>query len=52
MGVGFVVCRGQVFVEALDTLMQFSTIVRERCWWTWVSKEVEKILENQHDFVR
>ena len=46
MCVRFVGCRGQVFVEVSDTLMQVGTIVRERCWWTWVLEEVEEILEN------
>ena len=41
-----------MFVEASDTLMQFSTIVQERCWGSWVSEEVKEILENQWDFVR
>ena len=41
-----------MFVQASDILMQVGTIVQERCWWTWVSEEVEEILENQHDFVR
>ena len=52
MGVGFVGCRDQVFVEAFDTLMQVGTIVQERCWWTWISEEVKEILENQRDFFR
>ena len=52
MGVGFVGCRGQVLGEAFAKVMQVSTIGWERCWWTWVSEEVEEIFENQRDFVR
>ena len=52
LGLVVVDAGGQVVVEASDILMQVGTIVWERCWRTWVSEEVEEILENQCDFVR
>ena len=43
---------GQGIVEAPDTLMQFSTIVRKQGRRTWVPEQFKEILEIQRDFVR
>ena len=41
-----------MLVKALDTLTEVITRGRERCWWTWVSEQVEELVENQCDLIR